>query len=1725
MPSHEPTPTPPQPAADTQPATDAPQAAPAPGGAPQQAAPGGDTEQKLLDYLKRVTTELQQTQGRLRSVESRNQEPIAIVSMACRFPGGVRSPEDLWQLLTDGGDAISGLPTNRGWDLATLYDADPDREGTSYVTEGGFLEDADRFDAGLFGISPREALAMDPQQRLVLELTWEALERAGIDPLALRGAGVGTFIGANPLDYRSGIERVPDGFEGHLLTGAAASVVSGRVAYSFGFEGPAITLDTACSSSLVALHLAVRALRNEECELAVAGGVAVMSTPAEFVGFSRQRGLAADGRCKAFGAGADGMGLGEGVGLLLVERLSDAVRNGHQVLAVVRGSAVNQDGASNGLTAPSGPSQQRVIEAALADARLSAAHVDAVETHGTGTTLGDPIEAQALLATYGRSRDGDEPLWIGSLKSNIGHAQAAAGVGGVIKSVLALRAGVLPATLHADEPTPEVDWSAGAVSLLSTARPWPETGRPRRAGVSAFGMGGTNAHVIVEQADTEHAEHAAHADPERAAPAPADDAGAWGTEHGVLPWVVAGKTERALTAQAARLRDHLERHPELDPLDVAGTLVGGRAALEHRAVVIGADRTELLAGLDQLARDAEGAGGPDGAHVVRGTVTPAADRPVFVFPGQGAQWVGMARELMASAPVFAESMERCGEALAPFIDWDFAAELDGSLERVDVVQPLSWAVMVSLAELWRSYGVEPAAVVGHSQGEIAAAVVAGALSYEDGARVVALRSRVIGERLAGKGGMVSLGLPRAAAEERIAGYGERITVAAVNGPSATVVAGEPEALDELIAGCEADEVRAKRIPVDYASHTPQVESIRDELLRVLDGVAPRSAEVPFYSTVEAEPVDTAGLDAAYWVRNLRQSVEFARTTGVLLDHGYGLFVECSAHPVLTMAIAESAEYAGAGAGAADGPAAEIVAVGSLRRDEGGQRRFLASLAEAYAGGVAVTWAPLLAGARTVELPTYAFQHQRYWIEPDGDVRPEAAHRDPAEAAFWDAVDDADLARLTETLQVDPEQPLRSVLPALSAWRRRNQERSEVDSWRYTIAWHPVPDAPTPALRGGWLAVVPTERADDPAVRGTLAALERHGADVVRLDVEAADADRAKLTARLGEVVGDGTGLSGVLSLWPLDDASPHPDHAALSAGVMGSLALLQAIGDAGLAAPLWCVTRGGVAVDDADPRPSRVQAQVWGLGRVAALEQAARWGGLVDLSADADERALNRLVAVLAGLDGEDQVAVRRTGLLARRMVRDLLGGGEPVRDWQPRDTVLITGGTGALGTLLARWCAQHGAAHLVLTSRRGPDAPGAAELERELTALGARVTIAACDIASYDELADLVRRVEAEGPPIRAVVHTAAHIDLGPLDEARPADFADAFAAKVEGAEHLDRLFDQDTLDAFVLYSSIAAFWGSGYHGAYAAANAHLDAMAYQRRARGLAATSMAWGVWRPVDIKESYAAERMAISERAQAQGLPFLEPDLGIAALKQSLDNDDTFIALANIDWEQFVALFTMARPTRLLDALPEATRVMRQLREAAEAESAGTTTAAAAELRQRLAPLPDEERGRILLDLVRTHAAAVLGHPTTDEVRPGHPFRDLGFDSLTSVELRNRLGRATGLKLPATLAFDHPTPQALVGLLRAELLQESATTAESVHTDIDRMAAALTDLDVDDLGREAITERLRALLAQWTGSQVQVTGGDETEAGESVADRLETASDDEMFAFIRDELGRA
>ncbi len=890
-------------------------------------------EDKLLENLRWVTGELRQARTRLTELEEQHAEPIAIVGMSCRFPGGVTGPEELWRLVESGTDAIGEFPADRGWDLGTLFDDDPDRPGTSYGRAGGFLHDATEFDAELFGISPREALAMDPQQRLLLQAAWEVLERAGIDPMSLRGSRTGVFAGTNGQDYAHLMLANTEVSDGYLGTGSVASVLSGRVAYAFGLEGPTVTVDTACSSSLVALHLAVQALRKGECGLALAGGVTVMSTPTAFVEFSRQRGLAPDGRCKAFGAGADGTGWGEGVGVLLVERLSDAVRNGHDVLAVVRGSAINSDGASNGLTAPNGPAQQRVIRDALADARLSLSDVDVVEAHGTGTALGDPIEAGALIATYGQHHDPDGPLWIGSVKSNIGHTQAAAGMAGVIKMVQAIRHGVAPRTLHADDPSPHVDWSAGTVAVLTGNRPWPETGAPRRAAVSSFGVSGTNAHTILEQAPAVAAEEAPAG---RMSPP-------------MTPLVLSSRSAEGLRRQAERLHTFLGERPDDRLADVGYSLVTTRAALEHRAVVLATGRADAR---DRLA---------DPARAVTGVVTPGTQ--AFLFTGQGSQRPGTGRMLYESYSVFAEAVDAVCAHLDPALDRPLRTVMFGDsdlLHETRYAQAGLFALEVALFRLLESWGVRPDRLLGHSIGELAAAHVAGVLSLADACTLVAARGRLMQELPRG-GAMLA-----AAATEADVPAG--LDVAAVNGPSSIVVSGTEDEIAALESAWRAEGRKVRRLVVSHAFHSRLMEPMLDEFAAVAGSLTyhpPAIPVVPAASTVDGTAPDVA--TPGYWVHQVRETVRFADGVDALRRAGVTRFLELGPDGVLSALVDDA------------------LAVPALRAGHDETETVLRAVAATFAHGCPVDWPALFAryGARRVELPTYAFQRRSYW--PDARI--------------------------------------------------------------------------------------------------------------------------------------------------------------------------------------------------------------------------------------------------------------------------------------------------------------------------------------------------------------------------------------------------------------------------------------------------------------------------------------------------------------------------------------------------------------------------------------------------------------------------------------------------------------------------------------------------------------------------------------------------------------------
>ncbi|MGB3437105.1 MAG: type I polyketide synthase [Actinophytocola sp.] len=1797
-------------------------------------------------------------------------EPIAIVGMACRFPGGVRTPEDLWRVVADGRDVVSGFPADRGWDVEAIYDPDPERPGRTYVREGGFVDDIAGFDAEFFGVSPREALAMDPQQRLMLETSWEAFERAGIDPADLRGSDTGVFTGGMYYDYVSRLGAAAEEVEGYNFTGGSGSVMAGRVAYTFGLQGPTVTVDTACSSSLVALHLACQALRAGECSLALAGGVAIMATPGSFIEFSRQRALSVDGRAKAFSAAANGTAWAEGAGTLLVERLSDARRNGHRVLAVVRGSSVNQDGASNGLTAPNGPSQVRVIEQALAVAGLGTDAVDVVEAHGTGTPLGDPIEAQALIATYGRGRPEDRPLWLGSLKSNLGHAQAAAGVGGVIKMVMAMHAGTLPKSLHAEELTPHVDWNAG-VRVLQEQRDWPEQGRARRAAVSSFGISGTNAHVVLEQV------------PEPAA-APGQSTGE------PVPWLLSGASAAGLRGQAARLAE-FARSSIVDSAAVAGALATARSALEFRAGVPGGD----LAALTALAE------GREATAVIQGSARPR--RTVFVFPGQGQQWAGMAAALWESSPVFRDELSACARVLSDRLGWsvlDVLHGVDGAppMERVDVVQPVLFSMMVSLAAVWRAAGVEPDAVVGHSQGEIAAAYVAGALSIEDAALVVAERSK-LWLTLAGRGGMVSVLAAAGQVADRLGRWADRLAVAAVNSAGSCAVSGDPEALTEMVDEFTEAGWRCRWIPgVDTAGHSPQVDGLRDDLLAVLAPVRPRESSVPLYSTVTGGRLDTSGMDTHYWYRNMREPVVFMAAVRALAADGHDAFIEVSAHPMLMAALSETTQDAEDGA--EDG-AGDTIVVSTLRRDDGGQDRVLTSFTEAWVRGVDVAWENVLPGTGSVDLPTYAFQRSRYWLDVGdagggdaasvGQTRAEhpllgAAVPVPGTGGVvltgrlapgrqqwlgdYVLADATDTALLPGAALVDlalhageqtgcpglreltVETPLAlpgtgalalnvSVGPEAGDGRRVEIHTRAADDESAAWTRHAVGvvgDVAVPAHRAMPAEWPPADasrvdRGDGadryallaaagivcgPAYQGLERVWERRGADDtpaeifaevtlpdeaprgcalppallegalhatdvaatslplewrdVALYAAAPDALRVRLVrdgsgafaidladtdgtpvASVGSVVlaplpagalhrGHRPGADSLFGIrWtevPLPEppargdwvvlgpdtggladrlgAGARPDLAACTgdvpdvvlfphepgAGAQADraraattevLALLQSwLADPRFAgARLVVVTRGAVAVADGEDVPNLAGTPLLGLLRSAQSEEPGRF-----VLADLDDTPESAAALPAALASGEPQLALRAGVVLAPRLVRRAV----PDKPARQTGTVLVTGGTGTLGMLLARHLVtEHGVRHLILTSRRGPDAPGAADLARELAELGADATIVACDVADRGAAQALLASVP-ENHPLTSVVHAAGVLDDGVLSSLTPGHVERVLRAKVDAAVNLHELTRDAGITDFLLFSSAVGVLGGPGQANYAAANTFLDALAQHRQALGLPAVSMAWGLW----------TERSGMTGHLDSGDVSRLGR-LGVAGL-----STEEGLALFDAAWASGDAVSATVRLdlAALRAGGEEVPPMLRGLvRVPPRRATAGTTAAAREEtgFADRLAGLSAADRSHAVLDLVRTHAAAVLGHDDPHGTPATRGFLDAGFDSLTAVELRNRLGTATGLRLPATMIFDYPSPAELARFVESQLVPAAAPV--SADEQLDAIEHELRTLAPRDPARTRLRLRLQSLLAA-------AAAPDEEPAD---APELEGADFDELFQFIDDELG--
>ena len=1667
----------------------------------------GNSEDKLVGALRASLKESERLREKNRRLTEAAREPIAIIGMACRLPGGATTPEELWRLLDGGVDAIGEFPANRGWDLERLYDPTGERPGSSYVREGGFLHDALDFDADLFGISPREALLMDPQQRLLLETSWEAFERAGIAPHSVKGSPTGVFAGTMYHNYQGSY--------------GSSGVISGRLAYTFGLEGPAVTIDTACSSSLVALHMAVQALRGGECSLALAGGVSVMSSPRTFVEFSLDGTLARSARCRTFADSADGTGWSEGCGMLLVERLSDAQRNGHPVLAIVRGTAINQDGASNGMTAPNGPAQQRVIRQALANARVTPEEVDIVEAHGTATKLGDPIEAQALLATYGQGRPENSPLWLGSVKSNVGHTQAASGVAGVLKIVLALNNGVMPQTLHVDKPTRHVDWASGQVELLTERRPWERNGHPRRGAVSCFGLSGTNAHIILEEAP----------EPDET-PEQRDDA--------AVPFVLSGRSPQALRAQAARLAEYLTENP-LPPLDVARTLAAGRTHLDHRAAVVGRDHAELLAGLTALAD-----GEPALTGLARGETNTA-----FLFSGQGSQRVGMGAVLAAKFPVFAEAYAAACAALDEHLDRPIREVIETEdLAQTGNTQAALFAFEVALFRLVESWGLVPEAVCGHSIGELAVAHCAEVLSLTDAAKLVAARGRLM-QALPAGGAMVAV---EGTAEE-VAAHDPQgtVDVAAVNGPRSVVVSGEEAAVLAVAAKFTEAGRRTTRLRVSHAFHSRLMEPMLAEFRAIAASLTYSQPTLTVISSVTGGEVFAELTDPEYWVRNVRQPVRFADAVRALTAEGINRFFEVGPDAPLTAVVPQSAD--------------DAVAIPAQRRDVPEDTALITALATLHVRGVAPDWAAHFTarGAQQAHLPTYAFQHQRYWLEvssESGDVT--SMGLDPVDHPLLGAATllaDADGVVLSGRISATTHPWLNDhvvggaillpgtafvelavragdevgcgrvrdltlhaplVLPAKGAARIQVRVGTPAADGTRSISVHSRPD--DLAATGGWARHADGTLA--PATAGTsfdLSAWPPAGAEVVDVEgmydllaehgmaygpvfqglraawrsgediyAEVALPEQDKLSAEafglhpavfdatlhavgLSSAAGEGTTLpyswsdvellaAGAAALRvhvrPVGEQTVElrlADSAGAPVARVGALALRQISEDqlaAARAVPgsdsLYRVDWVPATLPEAPENPDITVYDVEQGSDAAAAKKAVHsalstvqnWlaaeksgrllvvthgdlagATVAGLVRSAQVENPDRIVLVegtatpeqLAAISVADESSVRiengeaSVPRLARAVVEPA-----PV-DWN--GTVLLSGGTGALGKIVATHLARNGVKKLLLVSRRGSKAPGAAELVAELKELGAEATVVATDLANRAKVKALLKK-----HPVTAVVHAAGVLDDGVLPSLTPERIDGVFDPKALAAWHLHELTDE--LTAFVTFSSAAGVLGAPGQGNYAAANAFLDALTAVRRAEGKPAHSLAWGMWESAAGMAGETHGKRGLGAFGAEEGLALFDAAVGSAG--------DVFVPI-KLDlpaWRDAGGV-----PDLLRGLVPASRRTV------------SDREAGADSLLGKLIRLPAGKRLDHLRELVVQHAAAVLGHGSAAEFDADRAFKDLGFDSLTAVELRNTLNEATGLSLTATLVFDHPTAGDLAAHLHESLLGDLADAPEA------------------------------------------------------------------------------
>ncbi len=1593
---------------------------------------------------KEVLQTLKDMRGKLEAVNKAKTEPIAIVGMACRFPGGATDPSKYWNLLHDGIDAITPVPGDR-WDVSAYYDPDPEVPGKTYTKEGGFIEQVDQFDPLFFGIAPREAVNLDPQYRLLLEVTWEALENSGQTWTNLKNSQTSVFMGISTDDYSSVIFNEAKSYP---TLGSNRSIGVGRISHLLGLQGSNIQVDTACSSSLVAAHLACQSLRSGESNLALVGGVNLILSPFSTIGRCQLRALSPDGRCKTFDAAANGYGQGEGCGVLVLKRLSDAISDGDLISAVIRGSAVNHDGPSSGMTVPNRMAQKQVIQQALSNAKLEAHQISYLEAHGTGTSLGDPIEIEALAEVYSKNRPADSPLIVGSVKTNLGHLEAAAGVSSLMKVILALQHQEIPPHLHLKEPNPHVDWDKLPIKIPTSLMSWSDEGKPRIAGVSSFGMGGTNAHILLEEAPREGNRHTSTA---------LSDQGNRQDElkRPVHLLTLSAKTEQALEDLVSRYQTYLETDPDVAIAEICYTANTGRKHFQHRLAVIASDPKELAEKLLDWKRGQEVVGLSCG-EFDRGS---ASSKIAFLFTGQGSQYVNMGKQLYETVPTFRQALDRCDQILQPYLDYPLLEVLypkedqkssSSLLDQTAYTQPALFAIEYALFKLWESWGIKPNVVMGHSVGEYVAATVAGVFSLEEGLKLIAMRGRLM-QQLPSGGEMVAAMASKSVVQEAIAEYSAQVAIAAINGPESTVISGESAAIATLCRKLKAMGVKTKHLQVSHAFHSPLMEPMLADFAAVAREVTYRQPKIKFVSNTTGQKAGNEVTKAEYWVNHIRQPVQFYQSIKTLHEQGNELFLEIGPKPILL------------GMGSRCLLESIGVWLPSLRPGVQEWQQMLSSLGQLYVKGITVNWSGFDQDFthKKVALPTYPFQRQRCWVErTENEQETPQASGNITETQVVKLLTQGKTAAIAQQLEkavnFSPEQ--RKLLPELlEVLAKQHQEQlaaAAIENWFYEIQWKPLDRSSSKAnlQPSHWLIF-----ADSTGVAEKIAQkLQQQGHQYSLVyrskSYHQPEAGKYQLNPSIPEEFDqlyqdiqerNQLPLSKFIHLWSLDtpeskDLTPNILEETQLWGCGSVMHLVQTLLKNTSTPQLWLVTRGSQSVLSKDNQiPGLATSPLWGLGRVVSIENPQLWGGLVDLDPQAPaEDEIERLWQLLANEPEEDHLALRGEKTYVARLVNQ-----KPPEFSQPlsllsEGSYLITGGLGALGRYTAQWLVEKGAKNIVLTGRR-PPSENVQETIEKLEQKGCQVKVLLGDVSLEEEIAKILEEIQTSMPRLKGIIHAAGVLDDGILQQMDWERFTKVMSPKVIGTWNLHRLTQNLPLDFFVCFSSIASLMGSPGQGNYAAANAFMDTLASYRRSIGLSGLAINWGAW----ASEGMAA-RLAVEyqNRIQSSGISEISPKEGMYALDILLGNQSSIdrVGVIPIQWSVLAEHWSGIQNSSLL-------RELLQKEEWGEQDTLKQNVKA--NILAKLEAASPEERQEILIEHIRGQVVQVLGLSSSQLPEMNVGFMEMGMDSLMAVELKNRLQNQLETHLPETIAMEYPTV-AKLSLYVEELMEWQAKEQEKV-----------------------------------------------------------------------------